>query len=58
MRCRKCGTKMDFVQRINDGSKETLRYVCPKGSCQETSLVVRGGTRTPGDPLADQVRAD
>ena len=42
MLCRKCGSKMDLIQRTTEGNKVILRYVCPKATCQETALFIRG----------------
>ena len=41
MRCRKCGTRMDLIARSQDGNRDIRRYVCPKASCQESSIEVR-----------------
>lgn len=53
MICRRCNTKMDLVQRSTEEDKVRLTYVCPKASCQETSLVVgRGPGARPQMPAA------
>ena len=51
MICRKCGSRMDLIDRTSEGSVARLRYVCPKASCQETSLVIQGSAAATAQPL-------